>query len=103
VPKLPTKSGCETVEARLEVELEVRLEVGLEVRLEVGLEVGLEVRLEVRLEVGLEVGLEVRLEVEIDCLLLSTFVGICFPSVSSPIAPKKSSLSKSSFKSFGEN
>ncbi len=40
---------------------------------------------------------------EIDFLLLSTFVGICFPLVSSPIAPKKSTLSKSSFKSFRES
>ena len=131
MPKLPTKSGSETVEAvlavRLEVELEVGLEVRLEVRLEVGLEVGLEVELEVRrevelevrrevglevrlevglevgLEVRLEVGLEVRLEVELDFLLSSTFVVICFPLVSSPIAPKKSSLSKRSLNSFRES
>jgi hypothetical protein len=86
VPKLPTKSGCETVEARLGV----------------GLGVGLEVGLEVRLEVGLGVELEVGLEVELDLLLL-TVVGICFPLVSSPIAPKKLTLSKSSFKSFRES
>jgi hypothetical protein len=77
VPKLPTKSGSETVE----VELEVRVEVELEVRV--------------------EVELEVRVEVELDFWLLPLF-GICFPSVSSPIASKKLTLSKSSLNSFGE-
>ncbi|MCU7242303.1 MAG: hypothetical protein NT917_03820 [Microcystis aeruginosa WS75] len=94
MPKLPTKSGSETLEVRLKVGLEVRLEVGLEVRLEVGLEVRLEVGLEVGLKVGLEVGLEVRLEVEL--------VGICFPLVSSPIAPKQLSWSKRSLNCFRE-
>ena len=95
MPKLPTKSGSETVEAVLAVRLEVELEVGLEV--------GLEVRLEVELEVGLEVRLEVGLEVELDFLLSPTVVGIFFPLVSSPIAPKKSTLSKSSLNSFWES
>ena len=85
MPKLPTKSGSETLEVRLKVGLEVRLEVGLEVRLEVGLEVGL--------KVGLEVGLEVRLEVGLE---------VCFPLVSSPIAPKQLSWSKRSLNCFRE-
>ena len=93
MPKLPTKSGSETLEVRLKVGLEVRLEVGLEVRLEVGLEVRVEVGLEVGLKVGLEVGLEVRLEVGLE---------VCFPLVSSPIAPKKLSWSKRSLNCFRE-
>jgi hypothetical protein len=105
VPKLPTKSGSETLEVRLKVGLEVGLEVGLKVRLEVGLEVGLEVRLEVRLEVGLEVrlevGLEVRVEVGLDCFLSSDFFRL-FPSVSNPISLKKLTLSKRSLNCFRE-
>jgi hypothetical protein len=101
VPKLPTKSGSETLEVRLKVGLEVRLEVGLEVGLEVRLEVGLEVRLEVGLEVRLEVGLEVRVEVGLDCFLSSDFFRL-FPSVSSSIAPKQLSWSKRSLNSSRE-
>ena len=77
MPKLPTKSGRETLEVELEVELEVRLRVGLEVKLEV------------KLEVGLEAGLEVRLEVEVEFWLLPLF-GIVPPPVSSSTASKKS-------------
>ncbi len=78
MPKLPTKSGSETLEAVRKVVLEAVLRV----------------RLEVELEVRLEVGLEVRLEVEL--------VGICFPLVSSPIAPKQLSWSKRSLNCFRE-
>ncbi|WP_287107429.1 MULTISPECIES: hypothetical protein [unclassified Microcystis] len=103
MPKLPTKSGSETLEVKLEVELEVRLEV----RLEVGLEVRLEVELEVGLEVGLEAALEVKLEVEPEFSLLPLFdlssFGFFFPSVSSPIASKKSTSLKSTFKSSRES
>ena len=69
MPKLPTKSGSETLEVKLEVELEVELELGLEVRL--------------------ELGLEVKLEVEVEFSLLPLF-GIVPPLSSIPIASKKS-------------
>nr|WP_228021138.1 hypothetical protein [Microcystis sp. LEGE 08355] len=77
MPKLPTKSGSETLEVRLEVEVEVEVEVGLEARREVEVEVGLEVGLEVEVEVGL-----------VEFWLLPLF-GIVPPRVLSPIAPKK--------------
>lgn len=70
VPKLPTKSGSETLDLRLEVEVEARREVEVEARGEVEVEVRLGVEVEVEVEVGLEVGLEVEVEVEVEVRLV---------------------------------